>query len=148
MNSKPRQGGGGSHVSPANSPEPGPIIFARCSNIVRNTFVCTRREVLEILCIVSTIWEGKPLKPYSSQGLKVGRGSTVPKEAHTTTLVNCLPLVTICFTRESLVLRGRAHKNLWVLAPTLTASCHVSVVQQDEHRRIWANRPPHKPKFG
>ena len=34
--------------------------------------------------------------PYQSQGLKGGRGSTVPKEeAHQTTLVNSLPLVTV-----------------------------------------------------
>ena len=47
----------------------------------------------------------------SSQDLERGRGSTVPKEeAHKTTLVNCLPLVTICLTRESLMLTERAHK--------------------------------------
>ena len=48
---------------------------------------------------------------FSSQGLKCGRGSMVPKEeAHKTTLVNCLPLVTIYFMRESLMLTERAHK--------------------------------------
>ena len=46
-----------------------------------------------------------------SQGLECGRGPTVPKEAaHKITLVNCLPLVTICFTRESLMPTERAHK--------------------------------------
>ena len=47
----------------------------------------------------------------SSQGLECGRGFTVPKEAvHKTTLVNCIPVITLCFMRESLMLRERAHK--------------------------------------
>ena len=32
------------------------------------------------------------------------------KKVHETTLVNCVSLVAIYFTRESLVLRERAHK--------------------------------------
>ena len=44
----------------------------------------------------------------SSQGLECGR-SMVPKEkAHN--FVNCLPLVTTCFMRESLMLTERGHK--------------------------------------
>ena len=49
----------------------------------------------------------------SSQGLECKRRSTVPKEeTHDTTLVNCLPLVTISFTRESLMLTEEPIANL------------------------------------
>ena len=45
------------------------------------------------------------------KALNVEVGPRCPKEeAHKTTLINCLPLVTICFTRESLMLTERAHK--------------------------------------
>ena len=47
----------------------------------------------------------------SPQGLECGRGPMVPtEEAWKTALVNRLPLVTIWFTRESLMLTERAHK--------------------------------------
>ena len=51
----------------------------------------------------------KALKPcFHLEAWEVGE---CPKEeTHKTTLVNCLPLVTIYFTRESLMLTERAHK--------------------------------------
>ena len=48
---------------------------------------------------------------YLSQGLEGGRrrGPQCPKKKPIA-LVNCPPLVTFCFTRESLMLTERAHK--------------------------------------
>ena len=111
MNSKSRQGRGVTHVSPTNS---------SVLSLVRlycQVFQHHRKHHANMgggqslkFCEPSPL-SGRESVLNCAFILRPGRWQGIQSaKAHKTTLINCPPLVTICFTRESLVLTKRAHK--------------------------------------